>query len=1068
MNIDGISEDAFMIQILWWRTQMRLNAGYWVAMAAVSAASSCFAEEVVIGSRTLRVADGYEVELAVDPSLVERPIAVARDERGRLYVTDSGGMSERAEKQLEEKPHRIRRLEDLDGDGRYDRSTLFADKMMFPEGCLWYEGSLYVAAPPEIWKLTDTDDDGTADKREIWFDGKTLTGCGNDLHGPYLGHDGQFYWCKGAFAEQRHTLADGKELVTQSSHIFRAKADGSQMESVLIGGMDNPVNVAFLNNGERFLSCTFFQHPEAGRRDGLIHSIYGGVYGKKHASIYAHPMTGDVMPVLCHQGAAAPCGLIAGSEHLFGGQHDQQLFACYFNLHKVVQHLLIPNGPTYDTIDIDFLACDHPDFHPTDVFEDADGSLLIVDTGGWYKVCCPTSQLAKPDVLGAIYRVRKKGTKSVPDPLGTSIAWEAADAKSLASLMSDSRLFVQRRATAALRHMNAGAVAPVQKVASEHPSADVRRRAIWTLAAMEDPAARQAVAVGLSDSDASVRQAAVHAAGLNRNTSVLPLLLTILHSDEAGPARAAAEAIGRLRSESGVPELLEAVTNLKLSGPDASGAPALAAERIREHALIYALIETGAAEKTREGLALNSPQAIRAALVALDQMSSGKLNPEDVIPRMSDPDASVRATAAWIVNRHSDWGPSLSEYFAERLARVSELSDDEKNQTRSLLASLAGSPEIQALLLSSLKNDSNPAAQKMVLEVLAQSGLSSTPTAWLDALAEVLKWGDAETLPLAIAAAQRLPLPKDGHLALKSSLAQLAAQPELELELRLMAIDAAGNGLTLDSNTFTTLLVTLAADVPLNMRSIAANRLASSALTDKQLRMLVASLHRVGPMELPKLLPAFEKGGSEELGLKLVEALLNADGVRGLRPDLIRPLLAKFPDTVQTSGKSLLKLLNASEEEQTALLESLLTSLPEGDVRRGHEVFMSKKAACNNCHKLGYGGGRLGPDLTSIGRVRNRRDLLEALIFPSASLVRGYEPVSAELEDGRVISGIITGEDQDEIVISIDAEKTSHIARSAIVQLQPSNVSPMPNGLITLLSHQQLADLLAFLQSDQR
>ena len=141
-------------------------------------------EEVIIGDRTLRVAEGYEVELAVDPALVERPIAVARDERGRLYVTDSGGMSDRAEKQLELKPHKIRRLEDVDGDGRYDRSTLFADKMMFPEGCMWYEGSLYVAAPPEIWKLTDTDDDGTADKREVWFDGTTLTCCGNDLHGP--------------------------------------------------------------------------------------------------------------------------------------------------------------------------------------------------------------------------------------------------------------------------------------------------------------------------------------------------------------------------------------------------------------------------------------------------------------------------------------------------------------------------------------------------------------------------------------------------------------------------------------------------------------------------------------------------------------------------------------------------------------------------------------------------------------------------------------------------------------------------------------------------------------------
>lgn len=119
-------------------------------LCSLTANVSCGAGEFTIGSRTLRVPDGFTVEAVTDASLAERPIAVARDERGRLYVTDSGGMTERAEQQLEAKPHRIRRLEDTDGDGRYDRSTLFADRMMFPEGCQWYEGSLYVAAPPEI------------------------------------------------------------------------------------------------------------------------------------------------------------------------------------------------------------------------------------------------------------------------------------------------------------------------------------------------------------------------------------------------------------------------------------------------------------------------------------------------------------------------------------------------------------------------------------------------------------------------------------------------------------------------------------------------------------------------------------------------------------------------------------------------------------------------------------------------------------------------------------------------------------------------------------------------------
>ena len=55
---------------------------------------------------------------------------------------------------------------------------------------------------------------------------------------------------------------------------------------------------------------------------------------------------------------------------------------------------------------------------------DADGSLLVVDTGGWYKLCCPTSQIAKPEVLGGIYRIRRTDGKPVKDPRGLKLAWE--------------------------------------------------------------------------------------------------------------------------------------------------------------------------------------------------------------------------------------------------------------------------------------------------------------------------------------------------------------------------------------------------------------------------------------------------------------------------------------------------------------------------------------------------------------------------------------------------------------------------------------------------------------------
>ncbi len=1033
--------------------------------APLSFEKRAVAEEFVFGSKTIRVAEGYEVQKVTIPELVERPIAVSRDEKGRLYVTDSGGMSERAEQQLELKPHSIRRLEDTNDDGVYDRSTLFADRMMFPEGCQWFQGSLYVAAPPEIWKLTDTDDDGVADKREVWFNGKTLTGCGNDLHGPYLGHDGQMYWCKGAFAEQSYTLPTGKPFVTRASHIFRAKTDGTGIEPVLTGGMDNPVNVAFLANGERFLSCTFFQFPEAGRRDGLIHAIYGGVYGKKHDSIYAHQMTGEVMPVLNHQSAAAPCGLIAGSEALFGGGAEQSLFACYFNLHKVVRHDLIPDGPTYTTQDTDFIACDHPDFHPTDVFEDADGSLLVVDTGGWYKVCCPTSQLAKPDVLGAVYRVRRKGTQATTDPLGRMIAWDAQTPAQLTKLLADSRLFVQRRATQTLRNIGAAAVAPLSECVTKHSSAVVRRRAVWTLAAIDHANARAAVRHAFQDSDLTTRQAAVHTAALWRDKEALPQLVQLIGSAEAGVARAAAEALGRIGDSSSVSAILNACAALPDYTPDTSGAPSDAAIRIREHALIYALIETGDGKAIASGLQATSVKTRRAALVALDQISDSGLTADQVIPLMKASDAILNATAVWIVGHHADWGSPLATFFQQRLVDAEKLTEDGREQLTTLLANLSRAPEIQQLLLTQLKVADQQSAQLVTVKAMARAGLSTTPPAWLDAMAEVLP-GSSQTLaPAAVNACRQWTLPKGGHPALAAALLKLAEREDLSSAIRLDAILAAGPAQSLTPALFGLLMNSLSPEQPMSERTTAATVLGASSLTSEQRMTLLGAMKKVGPLELPKLLPVFERDQTEPVGLQLVSVLQESDGLRGLRTDLVKPLLAKYPMSVQDAGKPLLTVLNASAEQQAAHLEQLLKELPAGDIRRGHEVFMGKKAACINCHKLGYGGGRLGPDLSNIGKVRNHRDLLEAVVYPSVSIVRGYEPVVAELKDGRTVAGIVISESRDEIVIGIDAEKKSHIARSELEQILPSSVSPMPNGMATLLTPQELGDLMAFLQN---
>jgi putative heme-binding domain-containing protein len=184
-----------------------------------------------------------------------------------------------------------------------------------------------------------------------------------------------------------------------------------------------------------------------------------------------------------------------------------------------------------------------------------------------------------------------------------------------------------------------------------------------------------------------------------------------------------------------------------------------------------------------------------------------------------------------------------------------------------------------------------------------------------------------------------------------------------------------------------------------------------------------------------------------------------------VRADQIRPLLAKFPDSAKAQGQQLVDSLDTDAKKQAANLEQMLTSLNGGNVRRGQDLFNSTRTACAACHAIGYLGGKLGPDLTRIGQIRTERDLLESILYPSASFVRSYEPVIVQTKSGEDHSGILRKDAPDEIVLATSADTEVRIARSDLREVRPGTVSIMPQGLDEQLSTQELADLIAFLRA---
>lgn len=529
-------------------------------------------ETVSLAPHTFTIPEGYELKRVAAPPLVQRPLHMCFDEEGILYVTDSSGNTDKAPVQLNDPQHRVLRLVDRDGDGTFDESTVFADKLPLPEGILVHDDAIYVGAPPHIWKLRDTDGDHVADERTVWFDGGSIENCGNDMHGPYLGPDGFFYWCKGAFAPQEHELTNGRTLTSRAAHIYRARPDGSQLERVITGGMNNPVGLAFSAAGERFLSGTFFDLSKPGSRDGILHAIYGGMYGRKNERVLdPHANTGGLLPILSQLGPAAPSGIVMPRHHASGLKGD--LVCTEFNTRRLSRHRLSPSGSSYSAVTSTFMESDQTDFHPTDVIEDADGSLLVADTGSWYMICCPTSKIAKPDILGAIYRIERKGSNTQDDPRGLTLDWSHPQV----DWLSDQRPAVVKRAIDCLARANH--IDALRSSAARMP-------AVWALHRIPGERARAAVRESLFAEDTDVRAAAIHSVALWRDRNASAPLIKIFSQDDPLLRRLAAMALGRLGDSKAVDPVLQ--TDSTELDPFLS------------HAIVYALYEMGEVEDLPE------------------------------------------------------------------------------------------------------------------------------------------------------------------------------------------------------------------------------------------------------------------------------------------------------------------------------------------------------------------------------------------------------------------------------------------------------------------------------------
>lgn len=861
----------------------------------------------------IHVPAGYTVELAAGPPLVEHPMMACFDDRGRLFVAESAGLNLPAKELEERRPNLIRMLEDRDRDGRFDRSTVFADGLTFPQGALWHDGALYVASPPYLWRLEDTDGDGVADRRQPLVGQFGYTGNAADIHGPFLGPDGRLYWCDGRHGHEFRDAAGRVVSKGDGSYIFSCRPDGSDPRPFCGGGMDNPVEVDFTDEGEMLGTVNIlYRQP---RVDCLVHWLYGGVYPHSERVLGEFRRTGPLLGPVHGFGHVA----VSGTTRYRSGVLDRAMrddwLVAVFNLGQVVRVKLDREGATFRAREQKLLSCDSRDFHPTDVLEDADGSLLVIDTGGWFRIGCPTSQIAKPEIRGAIYRVRRQGVTPLVDPWGEQIDWPKLEADQLVRLLNDTRWKVRERAIAECARRGDAAVPQLARVVRSGDSRP-KQNAVWALVRIDSPAARKALRAALDDPLPRIRLTACRAISTSCDQQAVPRLVELLGDEDAAVRREAATALGRIGARSAVAALLAGL--------------ARPIDRAEEHARIYAVMEIGDVQQIARGLDDPATAVRRGALIALDQLGA-PLDAARVVAMLDSDDALLRDAAVDVISRRPSWAPAVAGWLKGHVdperwtaARAGEL--------RRLIAALGGQPPVAAWVGHVLADPAAPRPLKRtLLEAIGQGSSVPLHPSWVEPLEQLAQSDDEQLAQLALQAIASIDSKRfDGLL---QAIAADASRPVL---VRVAALEAAaGNDRRLSPAAFDLLIELLNPEASGTERLRAAQLIGNSQLTRPQLLRLADQLASAGPLEIKELIRPFTGNTDAEVGRRLLRAVEQAPGFWNLLPTELWQTVHRAPPEVSEAAKPLVERLRAQQEQKQQRLAELLPLVQHGDARRG-------------------------------------------------------------------------------------------------------------------------------------
>lgn len=1095
----------------------------------------------------MKVPEGMRLELfAAEPQLYS-PVALCLDEQGRVFVAEEFRFNRGTEENrtrpffLEDDlqirtladrlamyhkhadkfeggmewfrkyTDQVRLLEDRDGDGKAERSNIFAGDFNdtldgLAAGVIARDGDVYLTNIPHLWRLRDENGDGVAEKREKLLSGFGVNAgfLGHDLHGPVWGPDGRLYFSVGDRGFHVETKEGATLALPRRGAVFRCQPDGTQLEVVHIG-LRNPQELAFDEYGNLFADDNNCDKGDYAR---LVYIVPGGDSGwnmayqtipapyetgpwhAEHIWHLAEPESAAIrpaysLPPVGKLGAGpsgfAYCGAAGWSDKMRG-----RFYMCNYTGNGGIESFAVqPKGAAFELVDQQDVL---KPISATDCDFGYDGKMYVSDfvglewnggsRGGRIYTLSDT-KLVGTDAVQEVKRLFQTGFRN-------------RENDELAALLKHADMRVRQRAQFVLAERGAPAIGVFVSATQQSDHLLSRLHGIWGLGqlAAKHPEAVEHLLPLLTDQNATVRLTVARTLGDIGVASAAENLLPLLHDENLQVRFWAATALGQIKHPAAVASLF----SLLQENADQ--------DLYLRHAAVCALDQIGNHHRESRQTILshldNADAAVRlGVLLVLRRRQS-----PDVARLLLDPDVAIATEAARAVN---------DLHLDQQTAKLAALAD-------SLL--LATEPLPEALSRRILNANFRLGRQENALKIVKIAiHPTSSPDIRREAISCLADWAAPPSRDRVTGFWRPLE-PRDPALLrewLEPLMPELLASTTGELQTAVTDL-VAKYGIKTDEALFVQWVKEEQREAS---SRIAALRLLTSRKHVESLSLLTFALQDKDSTFRAQVVPIFAATAPEK-ALPLLASLLHEGRIEGTKngsilerqaaaqalaamkspaaDDVLAGALDHFFSD-QYPAELQLDLLEGAEaraEQVPAIATALATiksqlqsrqpfaersvALRGGSAERGRAIFAGhRQAQCVRCHKIATQGGEAGPDLTRVASrdltaVGSKPDdagqddhlrayLLESLLSPSNRIAPGFGTITFALTDGTTAAGIIKSERSGVLELLTPDNKPLQLKADEIEQRSdPKSAMPAIDKVLTLRELRDLIEYLATLK----